>query len=501
LPFLSIFSLGPSLQIAWETIVTIIYLMTIVYALYLCIQVIFDNRPPEKTITWVLLLLLLPMIGIIVYFFIGQNFRKQKIFSRKGIADFMELEALKQQKLLFSHKFLPSNISTGMDEKVLDKLNVITLMLNNSKALLSIMNEVEVLNNGDRTFSSILQNLEKAEHHIHIEYFILEEGQLMNSVKEILLRKAKDGVEIRVIYDGVGSRKLSKALIAEFEAVGIEIYCFMPVRFPYFTSRINNRNHRKIIVIDGKIGFVGGLNIADRYLFGVPELGQWRDTHLRIDGDAVKSLQAIFLIDWFFVSKKVLNEVMYFPKVEITNKCLIQIVASGPDSDWASIMQSYFAAITTAKKYIYISTPYFLPNESILTAIKTASMSGVDVRVILPDKSDTRIVLLATKSYIRELLDADIKIYLYHRGFVHSKLLIVDDIFASVGTTNMDVRSFDENFEVNAIIYNSQTAIDLKNTFLDDLKDSRLIKRKYWKKRPRLEKAKESVARIFSPLF
>jgi len=250
------------------------------------------------------------------------------------------------------------------------------------------------------------------------------------------------------------------------------------------------------------VGFVGGMNIADRYISGSEELGPWRDTHLKIEGEAVYSLQSVFLLDWYFVSRSNIHDQdRYFPPVEVTDQRLMQIVSSGPDSDWASIMQTFFSAIATAKSYIYISTPYFLPNESILTAMRTAALSGVDVRMLLPKHSDSKLIRWSSFSYISQLLDAGIKVYLYHKGFTHSKLMMVDDVFCSIGTANMDIRSFDQNFEVNALIYDQRLTVAMRNIFMNDIKGLKHIDINEWEARPRWVVFRESVARLFSPLL
>jgi cardiolipin synthase A/B len=283
---------------------------------------------------------------------------------------------------------------------------------------------------------------------------------------------------------------------------GIEIFPFMPVRFPWLTNKINFRNHRKILVVDGIKGYVGGLNIADKYLHGIKGIGSWRDTHLVIKGEAVVTLNSVFLVDWYFVSEILLSdEPVHFEFEKVPDKCWIQMASSGPDSDWANIMQVYFSAIATAKRSIYISTPYFSPDESILTAMKTASLSGVDVQMILPDKSDSIVAYWNTRSYIDELLDAGIKIFLYRKGFNHSKYILVDNVFASVGSANVDMRSFDLNFEVAALIYDESFASRLLQVFNNDISDSTPVIPEVWAKRKRSSKYKESLSRIFGPLY
>lgn len=471
----------------------IVYLVTILFIVLLIIQ---QKGDPLKTITWSLVVLLIPLIGIILYFYFGKNYRRQKIFNRKGLSDmermrdYSRLQALELPQKSFLH-----------NPKIKSKQHIITLLINNSKSLISEHNSLQLFTFGKEAFEVILNDLENAKHHIHLEYYIIEDDKIGRQVRDTLVRKAREGVEVRLIYDDVGSWKLSKKFLKPLFDTGIECYSFLPVRFPYFTNKINYRNHRKILVIDGKVAHVGGMNIADRYIEGLKELGKWKDMQLRIEGEAVHSLQIIFLTDWYFVSNKVLNDDIYFPDNQVEEVRLLQITASGPDSDWASIMQAYFAAIATATDHIYIVTPYFIPNESILTALKTASLGGVDVKIMLPHKSDSHIVYRSTLSFVGELMEAGIKVYFYKGGFNHAKLMLVDGVFASIGTANMDIRSFDQNFEVNAIIYDEDIATQLENLFLSDLDECDIYTLDEWNNRHWLNNFKESLARLLSPLF
>lgn len=476
-----------------NTTVEIIYILTIAFTVILIIQ---QKGDPLKTISWLLVIFLLPIIGIILYFFFGKNYRKEKIFSRKGLTDLGHMKILSQAQFIN----LPKNV-IFKNEKLRDKINIMRLLLNNSKSILTEKNKVTILQNGHATFDSILQAIGEAKHHIHLEYYIIEDDHIGNLFRKLLIKKATEGVDIRFIYDDVGCWSLPKHFIDSMTDAGIEAYPFLPVRFPSLTNKINYRNHRKIVVVDGKIGFVGGLNLADRYLQGSEELGIWRDTHMRLEGESVASLQVVFLVDWYFVCEELVKGKMYFPVTDIQEHHLVQITASGPDSDWASIMQAYFSAIASAKSSIYISTPYFLPNESILTALKTASLSGLDVRIILPARSDSTIVFYSSRSYVTELLEAGIKIYFYEKGFPHSKLLIVDGVLCSVGTANLDIRSFDQNFEVSALIYDEEITSELQNSYLNDLQNSTEITLCDWENRSRIDGIKESIARIFSPLL
>ena len=399
------------------------------------------------------------------------------MFSRKGLGDMKWLQYMSedQKQLIKKSEFLQRRDTVAVRK-------LMTLLLNNSKALLTRYNQVEVLDNGVETFPALFKALGQAKKFIHLEYYIMDEGRLLTELKNILLAKAAEGVEIRIIYDDVGSWSLSKGFVRELRTAGIQIYPFLPVRFRQFARKANYRNHRKIAVIDGVVGFVGGLNIADRYVDGVPGIGVWRDTHLKVIGEAVTSLQVIFLIDWYFVRQELLlNKDEYLPYVQADSNVVVQTVTSGPDSDWASIQQSYFTLINMAKRYVFISTPYFMPGETTLNSLKTAAMSGVDVRILLPHKSDSKLTYWCTRSYIEELLEAGVKIYWYKKGINHCKVIITDGIVASVGSANMDIRSFEQNFEVNMIIYDREVVKKLATDFANDLKDSVESTIQHWK--------------------
>ncbi|MCX6258317.1 MAG: cardiolipin synthase [Bacteroidia bacterium] len=482
-----------NIDAVWVLIIDIILLAMVAFPITM---IILENRNPIKTLAWMLVLLLLPFIGLFLYFYFGKNYRKVKIFTRKEVTD-----AESSKASLIEIEVDPASVMEMEDERIRSKIHLMKLLVNNSKSMLTGNNSLKILNYGKKTFASIIRDIENAKHHIHLEFYIIEDDHIGNTIKNHLIKKAREGIEVRIIYDDVGSWSLTKRFIDQLNYAGAQTYSFMPVKTYRFANKLNYRNHRKIIVIDGAIGYVGGLNIADRYDRDMSDPSYWRDTHLRIEGDAVKSLQFIFLTDWFFMSRKLLNEKVYFPVNPIKEKRLVQISASGPDSDWASIMQTYFSAIATAYEYVYISTPYFLPNESILTALKTAALSGIDVRIILPKQIDTVLAKWSSRSYIEELLESGIRVYFYKKGFTHSKLLIVDDVFTSIGTANMDVRSFDQNFEVNALVYDRNIAEEVKSLFFEDLTNSELLSINEYSKRPFSQKLRESVARLFSPLL
>ncbi len=470
------------------------YFLTLISVIF---NVILENRNPVRTLAWIIVLVAIPLVGFLFYLYFGVNYRKIKMFSRKGLGDMKWLQYMSedQKQLIKKSEFLQRRDTVAVRK-------LMTLLLNNSKALLTRYNQVEVLDNGVETFPALFKSLEQARKFIHLEYYIMDEGRLLTELKRILLIKAAEGVEIRVIYDDVGSWNLSKGFVRELRAAGIQIYPFLPVRFRQFARKANYRNHRKIAVIDGVTGFVGGLNIADRYMDGVPGIGIWRDTHLKVIGEAVTSLQVIFLIDWYFVRQELLlNKDEYLPYVQADSNVVVQTVTSGPDSDWASIQQSYFTLINMAKRYVFISTPYFMPGETTLNSLKTAAMSGVDVRILLPHKSDSKLTYWCTRSYIEELLNAGVKIYWYKKGINHCKVIITDGIVASVGSANMDIRSFEQNFEVNMIIYDRDVVKKLATDFANDLKDSMESTIQYWKFRHKRERIYESMARLFAPLL
>lgn len=375
-------------------------------------------------------------------------------------------------------------------------------MVNVSQSPFTLRNRSKILTNGDETFRQMIQDMSEAKHHIHFQFYIIRHDTTGQQFKQVLIDKAREGVKVRVIYDGVGSVRLDKRYITELKEAGVEVVTFFPVILPFLNNKLNYRNHRKIVIIDGKIGFVGGLNIGDEYLGKDTRYGFWRDSHVRLEGESVYLLQNIFLKDWFFVTEENIEGDSYYPSlIEEPGEELIQIASSGPDSDWESIWQMYFSIIATAQEKIYITSPYFVPDDSISMALKTAALSGLDVRILLPSRPDHQTVFWASRSYFQELLEAGVRFYLYQPGFVHAKILLVDGVVASIGTANMDIRSFQHNFEVNAIIYNSNSVYKLEEDFINDLMDSKELTLKEYKRRPWHHRILESVARLLSPLL
>ena len=480
----------------WNIFWQIFSLVFLVTAIPVAVMIILEKRSPFKTIAWILVLILIPLIGLVFYLFFGQEYRKQKLYSRRGIKSLSKIRKLSIKQL---REIEHTDLQLTAD--VLEKKNIIRLLLNNSDSLLTTGNQCKILNNGTETFREIFAAIKSARHHIHLEYYIIDDDKIGNQLKDLLIKKSKEGVEIRMIIDDVGCWDLKEKFLDELRESGIEIYPFMEVRFPRLTSRVNFRNHRKILIVDGTIGFTGGINVADRYIHGKPKIGPWRDTHLQITGDAVATMQVIFAADWYFVINENLAGEEYFPPLTEEIGTPVQISASGPDSDWENIEQAYFSAILNARKYVYITSPYLMPPLTIVSALKTAALSGVDVRIIIPEKSDAITPKWCSFSYVEQFLEAGIKIYFYQTGFIHSKTLMIDDVFSTIGTTNLDFRSLQTNFEINAFIYERKFSRLLVKYFINDLRNSREIKLSEWTKRPWHFKLRESLAHIVSPMY
>jgi len=489
------------LNTSWlvQNITTIIIIAGYLLSIFMALIVISENRNPSKTLAYLLMFFALPYLGILVYLVFGENYRKKKIYKKKWLTDQQNAERFGNYMVRLSEEVLATHMDT-----IEGNAQLVRLLVNDSKLPISVNNKVKVLQNGEQKFPAVFAALEKAKHHIHIEYYIFEEGQIADQLKDILVRKSREGVEVRIMYDDFGS-DLGKTYLNGLKEAGVQIFPFFKVYFHLLANRNNYRDHRKIIIVDGIVGFTGGINIADKYDNRVPtKRGNmfWRDTHLQIEGDAVKLFQYLFFLNWNFCCDEDIDlSKGYFPEYKGDGNQLMQVAYSGPDSDRASIMLSYFAAINNSRDYVYITTPYFIPNDSILDALKKAALSKVDVRLIVPGVSDSRLVNAAAMSYYEELLEAGVKIYLYKKGFSHSKTVIADHSLSMVGTANMDIRSFDLNFEVNAVVFDAAIHKDLKDAFMNDINDSVEINLEVWKNRPKLTKMFESSCRLLSALM
>lgn len=457
------------------------------------VVIIIERKNTAHTFAWLLVLLFLPVIGMFLYLILGRNFRKRKMFSDKELVDRVEFKSM--------YKFLNSSYKNKELFKTPLSHKISHLLLKNSKAFLSEHNSVNIYPDGIKLFKTMFQDISKAKKSIHLEYFAFANDHLGRELGQILANKAKEGVEVRVIVDDVGSWQFRRSIAKKIGAAGGKCYYFNKVRLPFFNSRFNYRNHRKIVVVDGEIGYLGGLNIGDKYAGRDKYFGYWRDTHMRIIGGAVYGLQTVFLTDLYFISKEYLFKQEYYPEVEVEQLLPIQIVTSGPDSNWESIMQVYFSAITNAHDKIYMTSPYLILNESLSMALITAALSGTDVRIIVPGKADHLIVFWGTRSYYQELMEAGVKIYEYQTGFIHAKVMIIDGEICSIGTANMDIRSFIQNFEINGIIYDNKTAECLEKQFFEDIQNSRLITMKDLEGLSFITQLKIGFARLFSPIL
>ena len=491
-------------------VLKIILVFFYILSIIISIKLILENRDPSKTLIWILIFMLFPVIGILFYAILGRNIRKIKMKKTYKMANNM-----KKENLLFNldeMKELAQGQSTMIKEGKLPYgknidfrvLKIVSLLLNTGIFPFTINNNVEIYVDGNEKFENLIKDIRNAKDHIHLEYFIIKNSEIGEKIKKELIYKAKSGVKIRIIYDDVGCWRFwfHRKFFNEMRNYGIEIIPYLKGKITIpIGGQLNYRNHRKIVVIDGKIGYTGGINIGDEYIGKNKKFGYWRDTHIRMEGTSVYMLQMIFLTDWYYNTKKVLLKENLFPKLKDKGSCMMQIVASGPDSDWESMHYAYFYAICQAKKSIYIETPYFIPDESLLKALKCAALSGVELIILFPKIADHKIVNTASYSYFQEILESGGKVYLYNKGFLHSKLIIIDDFMASTGSANMDLRSFKLNFEVNAFIYDENIIDEIKKDFMYDMENSEELERDKFENRNTVMKIKESISRLFSPLL
>ncbi|NNK10490.1 MAG: cardiolipin synthase [Flavobacteriaceae bacterium] len=458
----------------------------IILALILVVGLLINGVKPSKTLAWLLAIFTIPVGGILLYIMLGRNRRKKR------------LSRLRKDKLK-----IPSFSRSLVKETSKTKYRkLMTLIESVSRFPATDQNQLTLLEDGKQTFHNILEALEEAEDYIYLQYYIFEEGELTSKLLTLFENKIAEGVEIKLIYDGVGSYSLSRSYIKKLKAAGVEVYPFLPFRFGRFLSSLNYRNHRKIIVVDGKIAFTGGINISDRYFKGDPNLGRWHDMHLAVKGPAAKFMEYIFISDWFMVSEKKIDlKVNTDVTYEGKENTAVQIVPSGPDDVFPNIEQSYLTIINEARDYLYITNPYIIPSHEILKALQIASLSGVDVRLLVSEQSDSKIVDWTVRSYFDAFIKSGIRIFLFPHGFLHSKILVSDDDVASIGTANIDVRSFEHNYEVNAMLYDTGIAKTLKENFIKDCKESKEVMAEDYFNRPLKHKLKEGLARIFAPLL
>lgn len=468
----------------WTSIFIGIYVL---FALSIILSVIIHGAKPTKSLAWILTIFAIPIGGIFLYFLIGRNRRKHKLLQLKKDL-FLKLPKPSSHQI---------NSFNGRYKKI------ITLTYKNAHFPPSTGNELQLLKDGKTTFKAIFSALENARTQIHIQYYIFEEGELADRLFRLFKQKIAEGVAVRMIYDGIGSFSLSKSYVKELTAIGVEVYSFLPFKFGRFFSSLNYRNHRKIIVVDGEIAFTGGINISDKYLKGEVGLGNWHDMHLGLKGPAANHLDQVFMMDWYLVSQTLLQPLV-LPQKEIKSTAkseLVQIVAGGPDDDFPVLEQTYFSIINKAKDYLYITNPYIIPGQALIQALQTSALSGVDVRLLVSENADNRLVSWSVHSYFELFLKSGIKIFLFPDGFLHSKIIVSDDSISTIGTANLDDRSFEQNYEVNAIMYNKNFARLLREDFEKDCNTSKLLTYEEYVKRPWLERLKEGIGKVLSPLL
>lgn len=471
------------LYLTFVAIYEILVILTIVH-------VVMDNRQPAKTMAWALVIYFVPFVGILFYVFFGINTRREKMMSERSLNQLTKrsmLEFVEQHDLRIDDKYR----------------QMVDLFINQNLSMPFKGNGVDIIIDGHDFFLSLLRDIGQAKHHIHIDIYIFEDDALGRLVSDALIDRARQGVEVRIVYDDVGCWNVSHRFFERMREEGIEVCPFLPVRFPTFTRKVNYRNHRKIIVIDGSIGYIGGMNIARRYVDG--KHGEaWRDTMVRIVGGAVYGLQRAFLVDWFFVDRTLISNRKYYPPIAEAerNDCLAQIVTSSPVAKQPDILQGYVRLILSARRYVYIETPYFMPNEPVLFALRMAALGGIDIRIVVPWQTDSLFVEWASRSYLRDVAKAGAKVYLYKGGFIHSKIIVSDDSISSCGSTNIDFRSFENNFEGNVFFYDTAVAMRFRSIAEHDQELSVLLTDVKQRITPGFFiRLWESTTRLLSPLF
>lgn len=464
------------------------YAFIITVILGTILVIITENRNPVKTLAWCMVLVFMPFVGIVLYILFGMDNRHRRLIKKE------EHDRLRSMTEIIQKDDVVSDIP--------DRHKPLVAMLSKANgAFLLSGNKVEIMTDFTTMSDRLVSDIETARNHINILFFKFEDDPAGNKIADALIRKASEGVQVRLIYDEAGNMMVPRRFYKRLKKHGIQVRGFIRIFLPILSRDYNSRNHRKVVVIDGKIGYMGGMNIAQRYAEGL-KWGIWRDTHIRITGPAVSELQTSFLTDWKFTKGDDPDLNSMYPHIEVCGNTLMQIVTGGSMDRWNIMMQAYMTAIACSRKYAYIQSPYFIPPEPLMRVLQNSALSGVDIRVMIPYRGDKGILPpLASKSYIKEALVAGIKIYFYRKGYMHAKTLVIDDCFVTIGSTNIDFRGFEQDFEINAFMYDADLACEQREIFLQDQEDSQVITLEEWDKRPRTEKAMESFARIFSQVL
>lgn len=483
-------------------IYSIIATFYLIVVLSQMVVVILENRQPVKTVAWLMVLFSLPIIGLLIYFLFGRNRKREHFVSRACASQLARRSAVRFYQ-------------GGFPDVPSEHQQLIKLFRRQSGAFPYPDNKVRFFLSGKDMLDNLLRDIAQARHHIHMEFYIMEDDRVGRAVRQALMDRAREGVSVRLVYDDVGCWNVKNRFFKEMEKAGVQVAPFLPVRFPKLTSKVDFRNHRKIVVIDGIIGYVGGMNLADRYVYARDGAGAaWRDTHMRMMGNAVGGLQRAFLSDWYVAAEQTVTDQVYYPQEKecleimecdeepyVSKNALVQIVTAIPTAPWPDIMQGMILALLRAKKYCYLQSPYFMPTERMLFALQTAALAGVDVRLMLPERTDKRFLTWASRSFLHDVMKAGVRVYLYQKGFLHSKTLVCDNTLVSCGSTNIDFRSFERNFEVNAFVYDTKAALSMKAVFLEDQKSCRMLNLEVWEVRSIWRRMGESTIRLLSPLL
>ena len=482
----------------YRWIIEHLWFINIVFSILI---IFFQRRNPTTVWAWLLLLYFIPVLGFVLYLVLGQNFRKERMFKMKEIEGEIKYAVRRQEESIYRKRL-------RLGDPELERFKHLILYdLNEGEAVLTDNNDIRIYTDGEEKFKALLAEIKQAENYIHMQYYIIRGDELWDEIEEALIRKAGQGVEVRILFDSIGCRGrrgMKKADWERLRAAGIQTAEFFPAVFGKLQLRVNYRNHRKIVVIDGRLGFIGGFNVGREYLGRDERFGYWRDTHICIEGSAVTSLAVRFVLDWNYAAGEnlFLNDRLFqIPDYKRDGRDLVQIISSGPDSGSPLIRDNYLRMIHMARKNIYIQTPYFIPDDDIRDALIIAAKSGIDVRIMIPCKPDHPFVYWATYSYMGELIQAGARCYTYLNGFLHTKCVCVDQLVSCIGTANMDIRSFSLNFEVNAVIYSAATTEKLVRAFERDITKSRLISKKEYEGRELPVRIKEQFCRLFSPVL
>jgi cardiolipin synthase len=485
---------------------TVLWTVYFVYMVVSAIFIISENRSPSVTMAWILSFLALPVVGVLLYIFLGRtvNFFSRRLhLTPQGV----DSELLQRIRPLVVRQVSLTKMIRNDTVRSTAQRRLVEMMRRTGLSVLTAADQVEIMQDADVKYPQLEADLEAAQHSIHMEYFIWQADAYMQKFADLLIRKAQQGVEVRILFDALGSHFLlwkNRGYLNRLRRGGVKIYPYLNFLGLLQLHTINYRNHRKIAVIDGKIGYTGGMNMGEEHLIGAPPYRAWRDTHLRLTGDTVSILQGIFTTSWFNTTKEVLADLRYFPEHEENsdNPIPVQIVLSGPDSQWHAIQQQYFLMIMSAEEHVYIQSPFFIPNSSVAEALRVVAMSGVDVKLMFaPRDTGTPIANWAANTYFVDMVDAGAKVYLYQPAYMHAKTLSIDSAVCSVGTANMDMRSFTTNYEMNAVLYDAAKAEELEAAFERDLAGCIRFDAKAYRARARWVRFRDSLARLLSPLL